>query len=277
MKKEEIRIRDPFILVEGDTYYMYGTTDLPKPTIDAGNTFSVYVSKDLENFEGPFVVFDGEKEGFWADRDYWAAEVWKYNGKFYLFGSFKALDRHRATQILVADSPMGPFKPISGDTTTPAEWECLDGTLYVEDGQPYMVFCHEWTQVHNGEMCAVKLKPDFSGTIGEPVLLFKAGDNPCVPGWGKNHENKITDGPFLYRKDGKVRMIWSSSTGAKYAVLIAEADSLFGEWTHYPSYFDFDGGHAMIFTDLNGNRLISLHHPDKPPSAERATFLPFKD
>ena len=80
LKREDIRIRDPFILTENGMYYMYGTT-----CVNGGNTFSVYVSKDLENFEGPFIVFDGSKENFWADLDYWAAEVWKYNGKFYLF------------------------------------------------------------------------------------------------------------------------------------------------------------------------------------------------
>ncbi len=278
MKREDIRIRDPFILLDGDTYYMYGTTDLPKPTIDAGDTFSVYVSKDLEYFDGPFVVFDGKKAGFWADRDYWAAEVWKYNGKFYLFGSFKSKDCRRATQILVSDSPMGPFEVLSNEARTPVDWECLDGTLCIEDGQPYMVFCHEWLQVENGEMCAVKLKSDFSGTIGKPILLFKAGDNPCVQGSknGTMNNCKVTDGPFLYRKEGKLRMIWSSFTKGRYAVLEAVSDSLLGEWKHLESRFEFDGGHAMLFNDLEGKRWISLHHPNTSPF-ERAMFLPFED
>ena len=57
MKREEIRIRDPFILADDDTktYYMYGTTELGK-NLDAYDKFSVYVSKDLENFE-VFLVF----------------------------------------------------------------------------------------------------------------------------------------------------------------------------------------------------------------------------
>ncbi len=276
MRKEEIRIRDPFILVEGDTYYMYGTTALGEG-LGAYSSFSVYTSKDLENFEGPFVVFDGKKTGFWADRDYWAAEVWKHGEKFYLFGSFKSATACRATQILVADSPLGPFAPLSDKPATPENWECLDGTLYVENGVPYIVFCHEWLQCENGEMCALQLTPDLSGTVGEPILLFRAGDNPAVDGFphGEMQNCKITDGPFLYKKEGKLCMIWSSNAHGKYAVLEATADHLLGKWTHHDSRFSFDGGHAMLFTDLKGDRYISLHHPNTPKN-ERATFLPFE-
>lgn len=56
-----------------------------------------------------------------------------------------------------------PFVPLSDGPVTPADWECLDGTLYVAaDGTPYLVFCHEWLQVKDGEMCAMPLTPDLT-------------------------------------------------------------------------------------------------------------------
>ena len=276
IKKENLRIRDPFILVDGENYYMYGTTELES---DSGleNKFSVYVSKDLENFDGPYVVFDGKESDFWADRNYWAAEVWKYNGRFYLFGSFKSEEDCRATQILVSDSPFGPFVVLSNKARTPKEWECLDGTLWVENGIPYMVFCHEWLQCEDGEICAIELTPDLRETVGKAFVLFKASDNPYVESFkGPAGENcRITDGPFLYRENGKLNMIWSSVSNGKYAVLEASADSLRSEWKHYKSRFSFDGGHAMIFTDLDGKRYFSLHQPNQCPE-ERVVFIPFE-
>ena len=278
MKREEIRIRDPFILADEKTktYYMYGTTDLKYDSYDSYPKFSVYVSKDLENFEGPFVVFDGEKEGFWATHDYWAAEVWQYNGKYYLFGSFKADEKCRATQILESDSPLGMFKPISARPQTPECWECLDGTLWVENGTPYMVFCHEWLQCEDGEMCAVELSKDLTRAVGEPFLLFKASDNPCVSAFaGGGFENcRVTDGPFLLKENGKLKMIWSSHSGGKYSVLEATADCLKGAWSHLPPRFDFDGGHAMVFKAFDGKQYFSLHQPNLP-SNERAVFVPY--
>lgn len=277
LKREEIRIRDPFVMPdrEAGVYYLYGTTAL-KEGLNAGNTFSAYKTRDLENFEGPYTVFDGGKTGFWADRDFWAPEVHKYEGRYYLLGSFKAEGKRRATQILVADDPLGPFSPLTESPITPAAWECLDGTLWVENGVPYLVFCHEWVQTENGEMCALRLTPDLKAPAGEPFVLFKAGDNPAVDGFEgcAGRQCRITDGPFLFREDGKLKMIWSSLSGGKYAVLEAEADALAGEWKHGGSRFAFDGGHAMLFEDFDGVRRISLHHPNTPP-LERAVFLPF--
>lgn len=277
-KKEEIRIRDPFILPDKEkgVYYMYGTTALSEG-ISTGTSFSVYVTRDLENFEGPFTVFEGKEIGFWADRDYWAPEVHKYNGKYYLFAAFKSETRCRSMHILTADSPLGPFSPLTDTPITPADWECLDGTLWVEDGKPYMVFCHEWLQTEDGQICAVELTSDLKEAVGEPFLLFRASDNPETDAWvqGERTNCRVTDGPFLFSEDGKVKMIWSSFSKGKYAVLEAEADKIRGKWTHGKSRFTFDGGHAMIFEDFSGRKMIALHSPNVCPQ-ERASFLPFK-
>ena len=281
MKKDNIRIRDPFVLADphSNCYYLYGTTDLGTDPNRSPESFSVYRSADLETFEGPFPVFEGRN--FWGTIDYWAAEVHFYRGKYYLFGSFKAEGKCRATQILRADSPMGPFEPISGCPQTPDGWECLDGTLWIEDGIPYLVFCHEWLQCRNGEICAVELTEDLAAAKGEPFLLFRATDNPCV---SPTHNSKgelcyVTDGPFLWQENGKLHMIWSSftkeGTKRKYSVLEAEAENVHGAWTHLPSRFPFDGGHAMIFTDLNGQRTMALHGPNKPP-LERLVLIPLQ-
>lgn len=232
----------------------------------------------MENFDGPFTIFDGKKENFWAMQDYWAAEVWSYRGRYYLFGSFKAENRCRATQILQSDSPLGPFKPISEKPQTPENWECLDGTFWLEDGVPYMVFCHEWLQCETGEICAIRLSDDLKERVGEPFLLFKASDNPCVSAFaGGGFQNcMVTDGPFLFRRNGKINMIWSSFSSGKYSVLEAEADSLRGPWTHKKPRFDFDGGHAMIFKAFDGAKYFSLHQPNLP-SNERAVFINYSD
>ena len=274
LKREDIRIRDPFILTDKEhgCYYMYGTTALLEGSIYCGNTFSVYKTEDLEHFSEPKVIFDGNAIGFWADKDFWAPEVHIYNGKYYLFGSCKADGKCRATQIFVCDTPDGAFVPVSEKPITPADWECLDGTLWVENGTPYMVFCHEWVQVVDGEIWAVPLKQDLSAPDGDPFMLFRASDNPNVSA-GKRGQ-RVTDGPFLFCEEGKLKMIWSSFYEGRYLVLEAVSDSLHGKWEHKGSRYDFDGGHAMLFKRLDGTQMISLHSPNKA-GLERAMFLPY--
>ena len=92
----------------------------------------------------------------------------------------KPAQYRRGTQILVADTPEGPFKAFSNKSTTPVDWMSLDGTLWVEDNVPYMVFCHEWAQIYDGTMELVSLKDDLSAAVGEPETLFKATDAKWV-------------------------------------------------------------------------------------------------
>ena len=57
MKLNEIYMRDPFIFVEDDTCFLVGSTD---KQVWEGKAFGFlgYKSKDLVNFEGPFVLFE---------------------------------------------------------------------------------------------------------------------------------------------------------------------------------------------------------------------------
>ena len=272
MKLNEINIRDPFVLCEGEKYYMYGTR--AKYTWGDGTKynygFDVYVSDDLENWSEAIPVFE-YYDGFYGIRDFWAPEVHKYNGKFYMFATFRVSDTKKGTAILISDTPDGKFVPLSNGPITPEGWECLDGTLFTEDGRPYMIFSHEWVQVGDGEIWAQELSLDLSEAIGEPFMLFRASDNPSVSELEAGSGNYVTDGPFLYREDGRVKMIWSSFYKGRYLVLDAESDSLRGKWHHGGSRFDFDGGHAMIFTSIDGNRMISLHAPNVA-GKERAIF-----
>ena len=215
MKNSEIHLRDPYVLVHNGKYYLYGSRG--ESCWGQGSGFDVYVGTDLENWEGPFEVFPNDV-AFWTDREYWAPECHAYQGAFYLLASFKNEGVCRGTQILRADRPEGPFVPISDGPVTPRDWECLDGTLYVSpSGDPWMVFCHEWVQIGNGEVCAIPLTPDLRAAAGEARILFRAGDAPkIVPLKNEaGQDSFVTDGPFLHRTaDGALLMIWSSfSTG----------------------------------------------------------------
>jgi len=170
MKLNEIHIRDPYVLVDDNKYYLYGTR-----ADEIGNECSgldVYVSEDLENWSKPIEVFTKPAD-FWADRNFWAPEVHRYDGNYYMFVTFQSETRKRGVQILKANSSEGPFLVHSDGPVTPEEWSCLDGTLYIENDVPYMIFCHEWTQVGDGEMCAVELTADLKNSSGKPFCCLK--------------------------------------------------------------------------------------------------------
>lgn len=260
---KDIHIRDPFVLAHDGVYYLYGTRGWE--CWGNGTGLDCYVSKDLVNFEEPVEVFT-PPTGFWADKNYWAPEVHEYDGAFYMFVSFKADDVCRGTQILKADSPLGPFKLHSDGPVTPIDWECLDGTLYIEKetGAPYMVFCHEWVQITDGTVCAIPLTKDLKAPAGEPKVLFHASEAPWVV--DIRGGNYVTDGPFIYRDDaGEITMLWSSFGVEGYTLAIAKSESntIEGPWIQRPELlFSKNGGHGMLFKSFDGKVMGTLHSPN---------------
>ena len=268
-RTEEIRLSDPFILADKKTnmYYMTGTGGM------------LWKSPDLKVWDGPFQVARTDPNTWMGPRpSIWAAEIHEYNGRYYYFATFtnqaeiiqsyRGNDiNRRACHVLVGDSPEGPFYPMQDETYLPADQPTLDATLWVEDGKPYLIFCHEWLQNWNGTVESIPLKADLSGTYPEGrKLLFRAFDAP----WSKEKNddgtitpNKVTDGPYAFRtKTGKLGMIWTSWVYQDYTQGVAYSTSgkLEGPWVQEkdpitPPNF----GHGMIFTTFDGKRILCCH------------------
>ncbi len=257
--------RDPFVLVDNGVYYMYVTG------WKCYRNTSGRLDGHWELLED-FTVESADDEFPNAKGHRWAPEVHKYKGSYYMFTTYKIEDYKqygkRGCAIMRASSPEGPFKQISDGVVTPREFSALDATLYVDgDGQPWMIYCHEWVSAEGGvgTMRAAKLSDDLSRLVSKPVELFKATD----PEWSRG---VITDGCFMYKtEDGQLLMIWSNNTEGGYCVAIARsADGrVDGKWTQDRELLfskarsgEYNGGHGMIFTDTDGQMYLSIHSPN---------------
>lgn len=275
MKADEINIRDPFVLYENGKYYMYGTRADNFGQKTGG--FDVYVSEDLVNFAAPRECFNSEKYGLNRQVN-WAPEVHKYHGEYYMLATFTKENGLRGVHILKAENPLGPFAPHSHGAVTPDEWECLDGTLYIgKNSEPYLVFCHEHTQIVDGTVCYQCLSDDLTCAQGEPVYMF-SGSSPDWADKKPKGEHYITDGPFMFRtKDGKLLMMWSTFVKHKYCQCIARSANgeIDGEFQHLPPIITDDGGHGMIFK-ADDRLMLTLHSPNQT-GLERPRFIELID
>lgn len=258
----DVVIRDPFVLVHDGTYYMYGTG---ATTVACG--YGCYVSRDLETWYGPVDVFVADAD-FDGVNCFWAPECHYYNGNFYLFASYGSKTTgHRGTSVFRSSSPLGPFEEISNGHITPHDWDSIDGTLYVENGVPYMVFVHEWTSMPDGvgDISYAQMSADLTRFVTLPETIFRADD--CC--WASD----ITDGPFLYKtQKGTLLMLWSTGcSGRGYSVgsLFSLSGNLQGKWCFNLSPFysknnayEQDGGHAMVFTATDGRLFMTIHSPN---------------
>ncbi len=268
----DLRVRDPFIIVDNGAYYLISS----KKQKDGTRCLQAFESADLE-YWFPKGIVSEVPEGYLGTHDWWAPDTYYYNGKYYVFVTISNPDAGilRGTTIFRSDDGvLGPYRPLlTGDriNVTPEGYQCLDGSLYIDPkGRPWMVYCVEWNgpnvQDYVGEIWAVRLKKDFTGTEGKPHRLFKASEAPWL---AEDVGNKVTDAPFIVTDPatGRLIMMWSSfgPTGhARYGILQSYSDNgILGPWVHTDKVlFTEDGGHSMAFTDLEGNLRISFHCPN---------------
>ena len=280
--RKDIRTRDPFIVAHNGIYYLYCATGSKD-----GNTIVAYRSCDLEEWDEPVDVYTLSTDT-WKEAELWAPEVHLYRDKFYLFLSIKGKNGLRGTEISVADTPMGPFLPISDRAATPLDKSCIDGTLFVDGDVPYIVYSRDWPDhyvatrdAYVGQISAQQLSEDLTTPIGDAFLLFESTDcpysaeHPAKHDWeGKDVTRFGSDAPFINRlSDGRLFLTWSPFAVDKYVVLGAVAKDIRGPWTHLDTpLYDNNGGHAMFFTTFDGVRKMCIHQPERRPD-ERTLIL----
>ena len=281
----DLSMSDPFIIPdpETQTYYLTSTGG------------RLYKSKDLIWWEGPYNIINTEDS--WLKGMPAAAEIHKIGDWYYYAGTWndhsdliQQVPRrynvpHNQTILLRSKNIEGPYEIFTEDRNydyQPREWDCIDGTLYEENGKIYMIFVHEWTQIIDGTMDYIELSSDLSKTISEwPVTLFRATENPSVkemnslgeatfgrklPGW-------VTDGPQMFRtQTGKLGMLWSGWGDERYLQLVcySESGTIDGPWVQEPKPFlGNNSGHGMLFRTFEGKLIYLVHHvegngPRKP-------------
>jgi len=317
-----VKFGDPYVLhVKGDKYYMYGTGGSAK------NGFAAFSSTDLVNWKDEGQVFYADNRNGWSDSTaawdgaYWAPEVYAYNGRFYLFYSAQWKENpNEETEnfrigVAVADKPTGPFIDLSNKPIFDPGYPIIDANvLFDESGKIYLYYsrcCYKhpvesevaaWAKqkgwfdtIEESWVYGVELKPDFSGVIGEPVLLLrppvKMDDQQAE--WesrsvtSKEVNRRWTEGSCIFKNGNTYYMMYSANYfgGKHYAVGYATSKSPLGPFTKAPNNpvlqknTDYGGvvtgtGHNSVTYSPNGKEMFCVYHARTLSTGEeRVVFI----
>lgn len=239
---------DPFILLYDNVYYAYGT--------NAEDGIEVYTSDDLLTWEKAKNLALNKKDS-WADRWFWAPEVYfiKEKNKFYMYYS---ADEHIC--VATSDSPLGPFiqeekKPMLADE------KCIDNSLFIDDdGKSYLYF----DRFNDGlNIWVAELENDLTTIKQSTMTKCINVSQPWEEVWPR-----VNEGPFVVKHKGIYYMTYSGNSyeSPYYGVGYATSDSPMGPWTKYdknPILQKPDSlvgvGHSAMFNDKNGKMKIVFH------------------
>lgn len=245
---QKVPFGDPFIMLWQGKYYAYGT--------HADNGIEVLVSDDLLTWsypEGNSLALN--KADVWADRFFWAPEVYPVNGKFYMYYS---ADEHIC--VATSDSPLGPFKQ---DEQKPmiANEKCIDNSMFIDDdGKPYLFFdrFNDGLNIWMAELedNLLDIKP---GTMQKCIHVSQ----PWEEVWPR-----VNEGSFVIKRNGVYYMTYSANSYESpfYGIGVATAEKITGPWIKYEHnpVFQKPGdlvgvGHSALFTDKEGKLRIVFH------------------
>lgn len=258
---------DPYVLQDNGKYYMYGTGG------EARNGFAAYSSTDLVNWKHEGQVYHASNRNGWSDSTaawdgaYWAPEVYRYQGKYYMFYSAqwnqnpeKELENFRIG-VAVADKPTGPFIDLTNQPVFDPGYPIIDANvLFDSTGKIFLYYsraCYEhpvesevatWAKekgwfdvIEESWVYGVELKPDFTGVKGEPTLLLrppvKMDDKQAE--WesrsvtSKEVNRRWTEGSFIFKNGDTYYMMYSANYfgGKNYAVGYATSKNPLGPFT----------------------------------------------
>lgn len=298
---------DPYVLkTSGGQYYMYGTGG-------AQHGFAAYSSTDLINWKPEGQVYYASNKNGWSDSTaawdgaYWAPEVYEVNGKYYMFYSAqwkvnpkKEVENFRIG-VAVADHPAGPFIDLAQRPVFDPGYPIIDANVFFDgDGKLYLYYSRcaykhpvqseiaDWAkrkgwynEIEESWVYGVALQPDFSGVIGEPVLLLRPPvslsdkqaewESRSVTGHEVNR--RWTEGSVLFKNRDTYYIMYSANYfgGQNYAVGYATSRHPLGPFTKAANNpvlsknVDTGGivtgtGHNSITRSPDGKEMLCVYH-----------------
>lgn len=246
--KSKVPLADPYVLLDGDTYYAYGTHN--------ADGIEVWTSDDLYVWKYRGLALNRNQTT--EERWFWAPEVYHKNGKYYMYYS-----ANEHLYVATSDSPLGPFRQqgtYQMNNLLGSE-KCIDSHVFFDDdGKAYLFFVR-FTDGNCIWMC--ELEDDYMTPIDGTL---KKCINVTLP-WEKLL-GRVCEGPNMVKFENKYYLTYSANdyNSQDYAVGCATTSSLSNPtWGKYSKPIlcrveDLVGtGHHTIFTDKEGKMRIAFH------------------
>ena len=264
-------IGDPFVLYDeaSGKYYMYCT----------GGKFRCWSSDTFKSWTEHGDAYTVTEKSF-GTQNYWAPEVYKWNGAYYMvYSAARKVERSLSSTglrhsigLAKADNPAGPFTDVYDHPLFAPDYSVIDASLlFDDDGKIYLYYARDCSEnVVDGkktsQVYGIELASDLSGTVGEPVLLA----TPTSAWELKSGGTLWNEGPCVFKKNGTYYLLFTANyyASAAYSVGYATASSPLGTYTKAAEnpILIGDGkktsgtGHCSVTRSPDGSELYLVYH-----------------
>ena len=256
MEAQEIRVHDPVVAKQGDTFYLFNT----------GRGISVHSSKDLKNWEREPSIFKEKPE--WTDsvvadfeNHIWAPDIFHHDGTYYLYYSVSSFGKNTSAigvatnTTLDADDPDYNWKDhgiVVQSVPNRDMWNAIDPNMIEDkDGTVWMSFGSFWDGlklVKMDESLTSIAQPEEWYTIARRERSFELPD--ADPG------DAALEAPFIFKKNGYYYQFLSwdlccRGENSTYKVVVGRSKDVKGPYVDKEGTPLNEGGGTLI---VEGNK-----------------------
>ena len=282
---KDVPLADPHVYVEDGKYYIVGTSDRDNNVIDC------YVTEDFVTYTRHIAIYNPANfEGWEAEKaEIYAPELYCFDGVYYMYYSAKDADGMRRNSVVVADAPLGPYRPLQNDKvdglTTPIfldknqNFDVLDITVFVDDDKQMYMYYSVATN-DNQHIVGVKLNSPYEAdwstykSLVVPGALNSTNSILKPLTWEMYRSGlPIVEAPYIIKSNGKYYMTYSVNGcwDKFYNVCYAVSDSPLGNfekpyqsggtWTNLLlGYPGTNVGNATVNSQWAGFASGTAHH-----------------
>lgn len=254
---------DPSVIRVGQDYWAAATSSEWAPE------FPILHSRDLVNWRVVGAVF--QKRPAWSVGNYWAPEISRDRGRFYIYYAAKKKDGPLCVAVASARRPQGPYT--DHGPLVCQEVGSIDGfPIRDENGRRYLL----WKEDGNSKsvptpIWAQRLSNDGTRLVGERQELIRNSQ-----AWEKHVSlpyGDLVEGPAIVRHNGWFYMFYSGNfccaRECNYQIGVARSRKLLGPWEKNPANPILAGndawkcpGHGTIVSDARGRDYLIYHAMD---------------
>lgn len=272
---EEIFFADPTVFVGDGKYYMLGTRE------GSIKGFKMLESTDLKSWVAcsPDTASLELKEGenTYGEWGFWAPQIYKENGKFFLFYTANEQVAVAKSDSLTGQYMQDSIRPIDGSEKN------IDPFLFKDDDGKYYLY---HVRFDNGNYLWSAEYDIENDSINKSTLVrcFDLTDP-----WEKTDNGKwspVMEGPTVFKIDGTYYMTYSANhfLNQDYAVGYATATSPQGPWKKYKGnpiihksiVGEAGSGHGDLFKGFDGKMyyVYHVHNCDTVATPRRTRIVP---
>jgi arabinan endo-1,5-alpha-L-arabinosidase len=258
----DLRVHDPVIIREADTYYVFSTGGGWRSGI-----IPIRRSNDLYNWTLCGHVFDRLPQ--WATKEIpgargaWAPDISYYNGRYHLYYSVSTFGKNNSAIGLVTNKTLDPNSPdykwvdqglVVRSYEGKDDWNAIDGNLVIED-ENNIWLC--WGSFWGGIMMR-RIDPETGKLSTEDTTLYNLARRPRK----EQHQTPPVEGaieaPFIIRHGNYWYLFVSfdfccRGTKSTYNVVVGRSRRITGPYVDKSGKPMMKGGGTQVITATTPN------------------------